>query len=223
MIALISQRVIKTKQGKVDALEYTYQEYFKELGVELIPVLNNLRDLAFYFDLPIEMIILTGGGDVHPSLYGEKEGNGNYSIERDATEKKLMDFAIKNKIPVLGICRGMQFINVYFGGKLIKVKETCKEEHVGINHKIKILSPRLRDLIGNEIETNSYHEEGLGEKELSTRLKVLAESSKGIVEAFCHPFLPILGVQWHPERTNSNKQNNEKIIRAFLNKEFWKR
>lgn len=224
MITLISQRVIKTKHGKVDALEYPYQEYFDGYGMNLVPIPNNLKNLDFYFGLPVKRIILTGGGDVHPNLYGEKEGEGNYSEERDETEKKLLDFAAKNKIPVLGICRGMQFLNVYFRGKLIKVENISKEKHVDNDHKIRIVDERLRDLIGKKIEVNSYHGYGLGEKEFSTELKIFAESNQGIIEGFYHPSLPIVGMQWHPERKSPDEKSNDKLMKAFLNKElFWEK
>ncbi len=206
MITLISQRTRETGFFKSDCLEQPYVEYLSRFGFNLIPVPNSLQNLDFYLSLNVERIILTGGGDIGDEI----------SKERDKTEKALLDFAIEKKIPVLGVCRGMQFINHYFGGKLRKIGEVSSQNHVAVNHPVKIISNELQNLFGNEIKVNSYHNLGIEKTGLGSRLKEFAISDDGLVEGLYHPQLPIVGIIWHPERESPDKEANEKIIKAFL-------
>lgn len=210
MITLISQRVREKGHHKSDCLEQNYIEYFRKFGFDLVPVPNLGKDIGFYFKLPLERIILTGGGDL-----GDK-----ISKKRDYVEKNLLGFAIENKIPVLGICRGMQMINNYFGGKLQKIRNKI---HVNKIHEIKIFNEELKELTGEFIWTNSFHDWGINEQGLASQLKSFATSSDGFIEGLYHSDLPIGGIQWHPERENPNNKSDY-IIMAFLNKGlFWKK
>jgi len=146
---------------------------------------------------------------------------------RDFTEKCLLDYAVKNKIPVLGICRGMQFINVYFGGKLIQniskeIKSSFK--HVAKDHLIELLDKRLHSGKRNQVKVNSYHNQGVDNITLSSKLNCFAKSTDGVIEGIFHPNLPIVGIEWHPERNSPDKEFNYKLIKAFLKEDlFWKR
>jgi len=215
MLTLISQRVIKNQYGELDALGEDYTKYFEKFGLDLIPVSNFKKSLSLYLNIPIERIILSGGNDI-----GE-------SYKRDKTEKGLLNLAIDKKIPVLGICRGMQFINTYFGGGLIKNIKTeigTNINHVAATHSIKIIDDRVLRFLGDEINVNSYHNQGINSDNLSLLLKKFAWSNDGIIEGIYHPSLPIAGIQWHPERKSFNDQLNEKLIESFLNQTlFWKK
>lgn len=220
MLIAISQKQDKNKWGEfIDSLENNYINYLEKFGIKLIPIPNSSKNILSYFKkFPISAIILSGGNDVNPELYGEEIKEGfSISKQRDETEKKLLEIAVKKKIPVLGICRGMQFINTYFNGKLEKV-----EEHTRKNHKIKITG-ETKDVLGDEIEVNSYHNYGISKNTLSNKLNSFA-NAEGIVEGIFHPFFPIGGIQWHPERDSPNKEANRKLIDAFINKKlFWKK
>lgn len=222
MLIAISQRNDKNQHGDyVDNLENSYVTYFEKLGVKLIVIPNWTKDVDSYFkEFPISGMVLSGGNDIDPGLYGGKSEKGlTVSRKRDKIEKKMLEIAVKKRLPVLGICRGMQFINVFFKGKLTtKVKGEI--EHVAVNHNIIILDKELVKILGKDIEVNSYHKHKV---ELSSELKAFAQSPDGIIEGIYHPSLPIAGVQWHPERKSPNEEFNNKIIKAFLNKElFWK-
>ena len=124
-------------------------------------------------------------------------------------------------IPVLGICRGMQFINVYFGGKLIR---TNKEKHVAVNHDVNIIDENLKLLIGEKMNINSYHNFGVEKSVLAEKLKVFAETAHGVIEGIYNPHLPIIGIEWHPERENLAQEVNDKLIKEFLKGDlFWKK
>jgi putative glutamine amidotransferase len=191
-------------------------------------VIPNSVDVDYYFEkFPIEAIVLTGGNMLNPKLFGGKiSKDPDFSDARDETEKRLLEIAIKKRLPVLGICRGMQFINVFFKGRLVVIKDEVKDhlEHVRSEHPIDILDDRLKKVLGNKIEVNSYHNFGVIESVLSKELKVVAESSDGVIEAIYHKKYPIMGIEWHPERKSPDDKSNKKIIEAFFNKElFWKR
>lgn len=213
MLIAISQRNDKNKHGDfIDNLENNYVNYLEKFGIKLLIIPNSTKDVFSYFEEPsISGIILSGGNDINPELYGEKRVNGlAVSKERDSIEKKMLEIAIKKKLPVLGICRGMQFINVFFKGKLTNV-----EGHVAKNHIVK-----TKD---GEFEVNSYHGQGITSKEVSPELKVFAQSGE-IIEGIYHPSMLIAGIQWHPERKSPNEKVNRKILKAFLDRKlFWKK
>lgn len=211
MITLISQKVMDSKNGSLDVLEQNYSKYFGKLGLNLIPVPNSSELLEFYLNLPIERIILTGGGDVGDEL----------SVERDKVEKSLIDLSLKKGIPLLGICRGMQMINSYFGGS---IEPLNNKSHIAKNHEIKITEIKSLKVIGDSSEVNSFHSKVVSKNNLSDSLSVFAESDEGFVEGLFHPELPVAGIQWHPERKSPDEKINKKIIDSFLNKKlFWEK
>ncbi len=208
----ISQRELVLPNGMtLDGLEREYTEYYQKIGVNLIPVSNRLKNLKEYFsDLNIEGIILSGGNDISPVLYHGKKLEGGYSNARDNLEKRLLDLAIKDKIPVFGECRGMQFINVYFGGRLMQ----DISHHVRVEHEVEVTNENFQRLLGKKIITNSYHNHGISSSELSTELEIFAKSGR-MIEGIYHPKFSIVGVMWHPER-GAEKEYNKNLIERSL-------
>ncbi len=229
MLIAISQRQQYNKYGApIDVLEQAYPLFLDSWSIQIIPIPNISSKANYYFDhFPIEGIILTGGEDIDPKLYGENIDWPNISSFRDQTEKKMLEIAIARKIPVLGICRGMQFINVFFGGKLVKnIKEEITANHVpGKDHKITLIEERIISAVGkNEIIVNSFHNQAVTTQTLSPQLKPLAIAEHDIIEGLYHPLLPIAGIQWHPERKSPDKEINKMLVEAFVKRElFWKK
>lgn len=212
MLVAISQRSDKNKHGDlVDNLENNYIAYLEKLGVKLLIIPNSTNNIDFYFEkFPVEGVLLSGGNSINPTSYGG-EGKDRLSIaeNRDKIEKKMLEIAIKRNMPVLGICRGLQFINVFFGGKLEDVYN-----HTVESHKIKTGK--------GDFCVNSYHNQGITVRSLSSKLKSFAEAFDGIIEGIYHPDLPIVGIQWHPERKSPDEAFNKELIEAFLRrKSFW--
>lgn len=181
-------------------------------GANLIPILipNTLENTKKFLDeIKPDLLIFSGGDNI-----GEDP-------ERDKTEIDMIEFAIKNKIPSLGVCRGMQFFNKYFGGE---IEHGMNKDHVKTRHKIKITDKKLSTLLEkNESDVNSFHENLLSSKILGKGLMSfgIAEKDK-TVEAFYHEKYPIIGVMWHPER-ESNLKEEYKLIKILKNKKIWKK
>lgn len=177
----------------------------------LIPLTGDENDIENYLDM-IDALLLTGGEDVSPALYDEKpiEKLGTISTKRDKFEVRLVLKALERKMPILGICRGHQLINVALGGSLyqdINSQLSERINHFPVKNPVNKLyhsvtlekDTKLHDILGvKELEVNSFHHQAV--KGLGRDLKVAALSSDGIIEAIEYQgdsFL--LGIQWHPE------------------------
>lgn len=218
---LITQRHCKDNYGQyIDSLENNYIKYFNGYNINIIIVPNLNFDISSITkNINISGIILTGGGDVDPILYGSKRNKSlNISSLRDRTEYTLLNYAISEGIPVLGICRGMQLINIFFGGKLLKSKN--KIHPIGVNHDISIVDKNIsKKLDLNTYQINSYHEIIIPPNFLSNKLKEFAIDNSGNIEGYKHRKMPIWGIQWHPERScpPNGKLLSKYIIDKYLN------
>lgn len=166
-------------------------------------------------------LLLPGGGDITPAFFGEKN-RGSHSIdtELDILQLQALDFCIKKRIPVLGICKGIQVINVGFGGTLYQDMPTaelhsydgCDKYHDTIIEK----DSWLHELYGDRAVVNSAHHQAI--RELGSGLCAVQRCPQdGCIEAIVHRKLPILGVQWHPERIDSRRSaiSGDKILTYF--------
>lgn len=146
-------------------------------------------------------LLLGGGGDVAPSLYdAQNEGSYGLSQERDDLDLACIHSFILEGKPILGICRGIQILNVAFGGTLIQHLPNANR-HIGIGkdlyHTIRCTAP-LKQIYGRSFLANSAHHQAIAR--LGRGLQPIAFSGDGCIEGVIHEHLPILGVQFHPER-----------------------
>ena len=173
-------------------------------------------------------ILFTGGQDVSPKIYHELPMDGLISCceKRDEMETIVLRAALENDKSVLGICRGIQFINAALGGTLyqdIPTQHPSEVEHhqhppyhIPV-HSVKILedSPLYDCLQVGELPVNSYHHQAV--RVVSPALKVMAAASDGLVEAVYKPDQRFLwAVQWHPEFSCLTDESSRKIFRAFV-------
>ena len=199
----ISLRVIQNKnyEEKRDAISHDWSQFCEELNFIPILIPNTLSNIELFLEkLELDGIILSGGGDI------------GLDIERDETEKKLLKYGIKNNLPILGVCRGMQIINKFFNGEVIK---TQNNEHVNLDHSINIIEESFSNIIGKEIFVNSYHNNIIFQNNLGKNLKPFAITKKdNSIEGFFHNQYSVIGVMWHPER-KQNKNNKLLLQKIF--------
>lgn len=149
-------------------------------------------------------LILPGGGDITPAFFGEhNHGSQNIDTELDIIQLQAFDAALRNHIPVLGICKGMQIINVGLGGTICQDLPSAnlhRYKNADQYHPSFIAEDSwLHTLYGKKAIINSAHHQGL--KNLGSGLRAVQHCSLDYcIEAICHRHLPIWGVQWHPER-----------------------
>ena len=174
----------------------------------------------------VDAVIFSGGEDIHPRFYGQAVSPqcGEVDERRDRMELKLFDLAMQKNLPILGICRGIQLINVAMGGTLIQdIPSHCHVEHqqkaprLALWHDVHLMpeTPLSRLYGGAEkIYTNSFHHQAV--LDLAPGLKANAMAAEGFVEAFtAEGSLPILGVQWHPEVSFTVDENSPKVFDLF--------
>lgn len=165
-------------------------------------------------------LLLPGGGDMEPWRYGqENTASRDLEPERDARELALLDQFTRQGKPVLGICRGMQSINVFFGGDLVQDwPGHGAVDGVDRLHTVRTAPSFLRSLYGQTCTVNSCHHQVIGR--LGDDLKALQWAEDDVVEGFRHRTLPVWGIQWHPERllnaTDGTTVNGLNLYRAFL-------
>ena len=153
----------------------------------------------------VDGILIPGGCDLNPALYHEKNTESqNINDSLDALEERVLQLAVTYKKPVLGICRGLQLINVFFGGSLVQNVSDCdvhqRVESIDKVHATTVTHDSfLYDIYKKEsIMVNSAHHQSI--KVLGTNLRAVQYCTDGIIEAIVHETLPIIAVQWHPER-----------------------
>jgi len=189
----ISQRVdIHPDYGeRRDAIDQMWAKLIFELGFCCVPIPNH-PEIAkeMLKDIPPYGILLSGGNT--PQQYG-----GN-APERDATDNVLIGYAVSNNTPLLGVCRGMQSIVLYFGGSLKKT-----ENHIAVRHTL-----------NNGFDVNSFH--AYSPHELTNDIIPVACSQDGEIEYIKHKILPITGIMWHPERETPFKENDILLMKSIF-------
>ena len=206
-----------------------YLEGLQEAGATpvILSLTEDREEIEHLVDI-CDGILLTGGHDVDPSVYGEEALNGTVLCckARDNLERIVLEDAMQKDKPILGICRGIQLINALLGGTLYQDLPTQHPSDIDHHQTppydvpvhdvfIKKDSP-LYDCLGSDrISVNSYHHQAV--KDVAPCLEVMAESEDGIVEALYKPFYRFLwAVQWHPEFSYKKDDNSRKIFKAFV-------
>jgi putative glutamine amidotransferase len=197
-------------------------------GVEIVTLShkrNNSHELS-----RCDLLVLAGGGDVHPEFYNQKlipKLFKGVMKERDEFEMLLINNALKNNMPILGICRGLQIFNVALGGTLITdleysgYKNHRTQRSIVKRHKIEISRESLlSNIVGSGVKlVNTFHHQAIDQ--IGKGLRVSAKSSDDIIEAAelvnTKTNSSVILIQWHPERMVTS-ETSKKIIKNFINK-----
>ena len=167
-------------------------------------------------------LLLPGGGDITPAFFGEKNhGSRCIDTELDILQLQALELCLRNRKPVLGICKGMQLINVGLGGTVIQDMPTAELHKYkdGDQYHVTVIEPCswLHTLYGSSLTVNSAHHQSVGR--LGDGLTAVQYCPQdGCPEAFVHKSLPILGVQWHPERLTGTalRPSGGKVLSYFV-------
>lgn len=170
-----------------------YLDFFKDFNVIFIYPYNIAHACA-----RCDGFLIPGGADANPNLYKEENYSSHDIVDEiDELDLKVIEYATLNHKPLMGICRGLQMINIFFGGTL---KQHILN-HTETIHKVMLVEQFL-DFPLLEI-TNSFHHQAV--KLLGSRLKGIYYSIDGEVECFVHEKHPIIAVQFHPEMDMGNE------------------
>jgi putative glutamine amidotransferase len=201
-----------TTYNRCSAGEYrlngTYIDAVQAAGGIPILLPPNQLDPASIFDA-VDGLIFSGGGDINPELYGGYVDRTVYSVnaERDNFELNLAKLALKADIPVLGICRGMQVLNVASGGSLVIHVPDAYGDEVNHGSGAKIMGKTSTTVV-------SWHHQAV--RKVTSDWRIVADAPDTLVEAMEHCYHPwMIAIQWHPEMS-PNCSVNSRIFRAFV-------
>jgi putative glutamine amidotransferase len=212
-------------------MNQTYVRSLENLGALPVMIPLNMTEATLYGTLQrLDGLFLPGGEDIDPSNYGEERHPllGATDRERDRTELLLTRWALQAGMPILGVCRGVQLINVACGGTLVQdlhSEQPDLEKHdyfppsyerFRISHSIAIEpDSHLAHALGQVHEVNSMHHQGIGQ--VGQGLRVVARAEDGLIEALEAPELPyVVGVQWHPEELSKTDQMSANLFYNFV-------
>lgn len=211
---------------------YVHHDYHRAVAANggipiILPYIN--QEMAFEMLALVDAVIISGGEDVDPNLYGQDPHRnlGPTILERDLTEIAIAKYAIEHDIPLLGICRGSQILNVALGGTLIQDIPSQAPEAIQHNQKVArnkdahwvsiLPDSKLFQIFGTDrVRVNSIHHQALDI--IADDLRVVARSADGIVEAveYANSSKFAIGVQWHPESLAPTNETMNRLFKEFI-------
>lgn len=212
-------------------MNQTYVRTLENLGAlpVMVPLHMSEATLRGIFER-LDGLFLPGGEDVDPANYGAERHEllGATDKERDRTELLLAEWAMGAGMPILGVCRGVQVINVACGGTLVQDLHSERPdlakhdyfppnfERYRVSHRVDIdAGSRLSGALGQVHEVNSMHHQGIDR--IGFGLEVVARADDGLPEALEAPALPyVVGVQWHPEELAKTDQHSANLFHSFV-------
>ena len=208
----ITQRVLKhpSHDEYMDCLDIEWSRYLISLNLTPLPLpLVPPAEIDRIWEaLSPDALILSGGNDLQINQ-NTQEKIQQYSVDRDQFEISLLKRAIKHGKPVFGVCRGLQLINVFYGGELARA-----EGHVACHHSL--VRSSLHEKISIPNIVNSFHNYIIPKTALAKDLEPLAWDQDGNVEAAYNQIDRVLGVMWHPEREQRVSSTEGEIIKKHL-------
>jgi gamma-glutamyl-gamma-aminobutyrate hydrolase PuuD len=229
-VVVVSNRAIR-KDKLIDYVGEFHLELLVRLGVlpEIVPVVEGTLACLPQYKERMDGLLLVEGDDVEPKRFAARKENFEYVEKtlplKDEIEVRLLRHALRSKIPVLGICRGSQLLNVVCGGTLygdVQKEKGSNRPHIDFEnydtyrHPVTLVpgTPLARWYRRKTLRVNSYHHQGI--RDLAHRFKPMAHADDGLIEAYYNPESPFtVGLQFHPERMLKEYAGNLKVWSAF--------
>ena len=188
----------------VSSISDNWIDFFNLIGFMPVLVHNNIEDpVNFFKDNDCSGLLLSNGNTPEINVINDIPKG----TKRDIVEYKLLTYCVSKSLPVLGVCRGHQFINLYFGGSIEEVNS-----HVAVKHNLNILGQKYLQLFNSSvINRNSYHNFAVPISGIAQEMTPWAVIH-GVVEGMSHVIYPILTIQWHPERSTQSSDNDIDIL-----------
>ena len=189
-------------------------------GIPIILPIGN-QEMASHYISMIDKLILTGGQNVHPQFYGEKKTieSDDYNLIRDEFELALLKEALRQNKPIMAICRGVQLVNVAFGGTLNQeIEGHWQGLPFGTSHSIETVEGSVvAKLFGKESQVNSVHRQSIKDLAPNFRITAIDPRDQTIEAIESIDEHRIIGLQWHPEFLVNEEDGNLELFEYLLN------
>jgi gamma-glutamyl-gamma-aminobutyrate hydrolase PuuD len=230
-VVLVPSRRTTRKDKLIDYVGELHLELLIRLGTLplIVPVVDGtLACLPQYME-QMDGLLLVEGDDVEPKRFAARKANFQYLEKthplKDEIEIRLLRYALRRQVPILGICRGSQLLNVVSGGNLygdVQKEKGSERHHIDYEHydtyrhPVSIVpeTPLARWYRRKTLAVNSYHHQGI--RDLAPRFRPMAHADDGLIEAYYDPEAAfVVGLQFHPERMLNEYAGNQKVWNAF--------
>ena len=230
VVAIVTCRTTR-KNRPIDYVGERHLELLVHLGLLplLVPIVRGTNACLEQYAEEMQGLLLVEGQDIEPKRYAATKANYTFLEKtdpgRDEIEIRMLRAALVRKLPVLGICRGSQLLNVVCGGTLfgdVRREKQSQLKHIDYEHydiyrhpvKIAPGSPLAHWYRRKTLPVSSYHHQGV--RKLASRFRAMAHADDGLIEAYYDPKAPfVVGLQFHPERMPEGKAGNARIWEAF--------
>jgi len=229
-VLVVTRRTVR-KHKYIDYVGEYHLALLIRLGIlpVMVPVVEGALACLPDYMTDMKGLLIVEGEDIEPKRYKARPENFEYLEKthalKDKIEIKLIRQALRKKVPILGICRGSQLLNVVCGGTLYgdvqkekksNLQHINQEHYDAYRHPISIVSPSPLEnwYQRKQMQVNSYHHQGI--RDLARRFKPIAYAEDGLVEGYYDPKAKfVVGLQFHPERMLEEAAGNLRIWKAF--------
>lgn len=230
-VVIVVSRRTPRKEKLIDYVGELHLKLLIGLGTlpVIVPVVAGTTECLPQYMERMDGLLLVEGEDVEPKRFAARKANYAFVEEthplKDEIELRLLRTALKAGVPILGICRGSQLLNVACGGTLygdVQREKGTARAHIDYDHydtyrhpvTLEAETPLARWYRRKTLKVNSYHHQGV--RELAARFRPMAHADDGLVEGFWDPEAPfVVGLQFHPERMLKEYAGNMQVWKAF--------
>jgi gamma-glutamyl-gamma-aminobutyrate hydrolase PuuD len=230
-VVLVVSRRTTRKDKQIDYVGEFHLELLIRLGTlpVIVPVVAGTPACLPQYLESMAGLLLVEGEDVEPKRFAAQKANFKYVENtdplKDAIETRLLRDAMRREVPIMGICRGSQLLNVVCGGTLygdVQKEKGSQRHHIDFEnydtyrHPVAVVpgTPLARWYRRKNLKVNSYHHQGI--RELAPRFQPMAHADDGLIEAYYDPEARfVVGLQFHPERMLKEYAGNLKVWNAF--------